>query len=145
MFGFNVQVIIDGIGICGILLGKDFERSGFMHSSLYMLLQKLISSSIPIRIASDAVLKVLAAASGHVTVGACSVPLSSREIIVYAFYVFFKQVAQLVVANADYIVDSMCRQLRHLDLNPHVPDVLASMLSYIGAAQDILPLLEEPV
>ncbi|XP_020093536.1 uncharacterized protein LOC109713762 isoform X2 [Ananas comosus] len=115
------QVIIDGIGICGILLGKDFERSGFMHSSLYMLLQKLISSSIPIRIASDAVLKVLAAASGSVTV------------------------AQLVVANADYIVDSMCRQLRHLDLNPHVPDVLASMLSYIGAAQDILPLLEEPM
>lgn len=49
------------------------------------------------------------------------------------------------MANADYIVDSLCRQLRHLDLNPHVPDVIAAMLSYIGAAHDILPLLEEPV
>lgn len=49
------------------------------------------------------------------------------------------------MANADYIIDSLCQQLRHLDLNPHVPDVLAAMLSYIGAAHDILPLLEEPV
>lgn len=49
------------------------------------------------------------------------------------------------MANADYIVDSLCRQLRHLDLNPHVPNVLAAMLSYIGVAYEILPLLEEPV
>ena len=47
--------------------------------------------------------------------------------------------------NADYVIDSICRQLRHLDLNPHVPNVLAAMLSYIGVAQRILPLLEEPV
>lgn len=49
------------------------------------------------------------------------------------------------MANADYIIDSLCRQLRHLDLNPHVPNVLAAMLSYIGVAHEILPLLEEPV
>lgn len=55
------------------------------------------------------------------------------------------QVGHLVVANADYVVDSICRQLRHLDLNPHVPSVLAAMLSYIGVAHEILPLLEEPV
>ncbi|KAG0462233.1 hypothetical protein HPP92_020709 [Vanilla planifolia] len=54
-------------------------------------------------------------------------------------------VGHLVVANADYIIDSLCRQLRHLDVNPHVPDVLAAMLSYIGAAREILPLLEEPM
>ncbi|RWV94131.1 hypothetical protein GW17_00043362 [Ensete ventricosum] len=34
--------------------------------------------------------------------------------------------------------------LRHLDINPHVPDVLAAILSYVGTARDILPLLEEP-
>ena len=55
------------------------------------------------------------------------------------------QVGHLVLANSDYIVDSICRQLRHLDLNPHVPNVLAAMLSYIGVAHKILPLLEEPV
>lgn len=47
--------------------------------------------------------------------------------------------------NADYVIDSICRQLRHLDLNPHVPNVLAAMLSYLGVTTKILPLLEEPV
>uniref|UniRef100_N1QRB9 TTI1 N-terminal TPR domain-containing protein n=1 Tax=Aegilops tauschii TaxID=37682 RepID=N1QRB9_AEGTA len=115
------QVMLDGIGVFGIILGQDFAHSGFMHSSLYLLLRKLISSSAQIRIASDAVLRTLAAAGGYSTVG------------------------QFVVANADYIVDSLCRQLRHLDLNPHVPDILASMLCYIGASRDILPFLEEPM
>jgi len=55
------------------------------------------------------------------------------------------QVGHLVLANSDYVIDSICRQLRHLDLNPHVPNVLAAMLSYIGVAHKILPLLEEPV
>ncbi|URD77989.1 TELO2 interacting protein 1 [Musa troglodytarum] len=54
-------------------------------------------------------------------------------------------VGQLVVANADYIIDSLCYQLWHLDVNPHVPDVLAAILSCVGTARDILPLLEEPM
>ncbi|CAL5402515.1 unnamed protein product [Camellia sinensis] len=54
-------------------------------------------------------------------------------------------VGHLVLANSDYVIDSICRQLRHLDLNPHVPNVLAAMLSYIGVAHQILPLLEEPM
>ncbi|KAL6998914.1 hypothetical protein U1Q18_000081 [Sarracenia purpurea var. burkii] len=54
-------------------------------------------------------------------------------------------VGHFVLANSDYVIDSICRQLRHLDLNPHVPNVLAAMLSYIGVAQKILPLLEEPM
>ncbi|KAG2550299.1 hypothetical protein PVAP13_9KG312978 [Panicum virgatum] len=113
-------VMLEGIGVLGVVLGQDFARSGFMHSSLYLLLRELISSSAQIRMASDAVLRALSAAGGHCSVG------------------------QFVVANADYIVDSLCRQLRHLDMNPHVPDVLASMLCYIGASRDILPFLEEP-
>ncbi|KAG1362012.1 putative TELO2-interacting protein [Cocos nucifera] len=117
----SCPVIIDGIGVFSIVLGKDFVCSGFMHSSIYLLLQNLICSNNQIRNASDAVLRALAASCSYPTVG------------------------HLVVANADYIVDSLCRQLRHLDLNPHVPDVIAAMLSYIGAAHDILPLLEEPV
>ncbi|MBA0555087.1 hypothetical protein Golob_014149, partial [Gossypium lobatum] len=115
-----ILVIIDGIGIFALCLGSDFASSGFLHSSLYLLLENLICSNFEVRSSSDAVLHLLSTTSGHSTVG------------------------QLVLANADYIVDSVCRQLRHLDLNPHVPNVLASMLSYVGVGHKILPLLEEP-
>ncbi|CAN0905959.1 TELO2-interacting protein 1 homolog [Linum grandiflorum] len=113
------QVAIDGIGIFAICLGNEFSSSGFLHSTLYLLLESLISADIQVRTASDAVLHVLSSTCGHSTVG------------------------ELVLANADYVVDSICRQLRHLDLNPQVPNVLASMLSYIGVTHKVLPLLEE--
>ncbi|XP_059666693.1 uncharacterized protein LOC132312369 [Cornus florida] len=115
------QVIIDGIGIFNMCLGKDFSSSGFLHSSLYALLENLTCSDFQIRSAADGVLRIISAMCGHPTVG------------------------HLVLANSDYVIDSICRQLRHLDLNPHVPNVLAAMLSYIGVAHKILPLLEEPM
>ncbi|KAI3997509.1 hypothetical protein MKX01_008116 [Papaver californicum] len=102
-------------------LGIDFATSGFLHSSLYLLLENLMCSRYQVKSASDAVLRIISDLSGHPTVG------------------------ELVVANADYIIDSLCRQLRHLDLNPHVPNVLAAMLSYVGVAHEVLPLLEEPL
>ncbi|KAM3355689.1 TELO2-interacting protein 1 isoform X1 [Capsicum galapagoense] len=115
------QVIIDGIGIFSMCIGRDFSSSGFLHSSLYMLLHNLICSHFQIRRASDAVLHIIAVMHDYPTVG------------------------HLVIANSDYIVDSLCRQLRSLELNPDVPNVLAAMLSYIGVAHSILPLLEEPM
>ncbi|KAK7407807.1 hypothetical protein VNO78_09907 [Psophocarpus tetragonolobus] len=114
-------VIIDGVGIFNLCLGRDFVSSGFLHSSLYLLLENLSSSNYRVRNAADSVLHILSITSGYPTVG------------------------QLVLENADYVIDSICRQLRHLDLNHHVPNVLASMLSYIGVAHKILPLLEEPM
>lgn len=69
-YGSLVQVILDGIGIFSIVLGKDFISSGFLHSSLYLLLRNLICSNSEIRIASDAVLRVLSVLSGHATVSA---------------------------------------------------------------------------
>lgn len=65
-----IQVILDGVGIFGILLGNDFVRSGFLHSSLYLLLRNLVTSRGEIKIASDAVLRVLSISSGHATVSA---------------------------------------------------------------------------
>ncbi|XP_071736555.1 uncharacterized protein [Rutidosis leptorrhynchoides] len=115
------QILIDGIGIFNLCLKSDFVSSGFLHSSLYVLLENLICSNFKVRHASDAVLHVIASTSGHPTVG------------------------HLVLANSDYVIDSICRQLRHLDLNPHVPSVLAAILSYIGVAHKILPLMEEPM
>ncbi|KAL5697581.1 hypothetical protein ACHQM5_028707 [Ranunculus cassubicifolius] len=115
------QVIIDGIGTFSVCLGKVFSSSGFLQSSLYLLLEKLICSSVEIRKASDAILHVISASAGYPSVGC------------------------LVVSNADYIIDSLCRELRHLDLNPHVPNVISAILSYVGIAKEILPLLEEPM
>ena len=65
---FFKQVIIDGIGIFSICLGKDFSSCEFLHSSLYLLLENLICSNFQIRSASDAVLHVIAATCGYSTV-----------------------------------------------------------------------------
>ncbi|XP_047335958.1 uncharacterized protein LOC124939537 [Impatiens glandulifera] len=115
------QVVIEGIGIFSMCLGKDFSTCGFLHSSLYVLLENLICSNFHIRRASDAALHAISTSLDYPTVG------------------------HLVLANSDYVIDSICRQLRNLDLNPHVPNVLAAMLSFLGIAHKILPLLEEPM
>ncbi|XP_047979927.1 TELO2-interacting protein 1 homolog isoform X3 [Salvia hispanica] len=115
------QVIIEGIGIFNICLGKEFSSCGFLHSSLYMLLENIICSDFQVRRAADTVLHVISATHNCPTVG------------------------HLVVDNSDYVIDSVCRQLRHLDCNPHVPNVLSAVLSYVGIADKILPLLEEPM
>ena len=65
---FYEQVIIDGIGIFNICLGNDFASSGFLHSSLYLLLENLICPNFQIRRACDAILHVLATTSGYSTV-----------------------------------------------------------------------------
>lgn len=65
---FLKQVIIDGLGIFNMCLGGEFSSRGFLHSSLYVLLENLICSNFQIRSASDAVLHVISATSGHPTV-----------------------------------------------------------------------------
>lgn len=67
-FCYVLQVIIEGIGVFGKILGKAFAQSGFVHSSMYLLLRKLISSSSEIRITSDAVLQCLSVYSGYISV-----------------------------------------------------------------------------
>ncbi|KAG5536902.1 hypothetical protein RHGRI_024361 [Rhododendron griersonianum] len=117
------MVIIEGIGIFSMCLGETFASCGFLHSSLYVLLENLYNllklTNLQIRSASDAVLHVVSSTCGYPTVG------------------------HLVLANSDYVIDSICHQLSRLYLNPHVPNVHAAMLSYIGLAHNILPLLEE--
>ncbi|GAB2219226.1 hypothetical protein Drorol1_Dr00006858 [Drosera rotundifolia] len=117
---FFCDVIIEGIGIFAKCLQKDFA-SRFLRISLYLLLENLICSNYEVRHAADTVLQIISSVSGYPKVG------------------------HLIVENADYIIDSFSRQLRHLDLNPHIPNVLAAMLSYVGVAHKILPLLEEPM
>lgn len=115
------QVLIEGIGIFNVTLGEHFASSGFLCSSLYLLLENLMCSNSDVRHASDVVLRLISTTSGCSSVG------------------------HLVMLNSDYVIDSLCHQLRHLDLNPHVPNVLAAMLSCVGVTHKILPLLEEPM
>ncbi|XP_021765318.1 uncharacterized protein LOC110729837 isoform X2 [Chenopodium quinoa] len=115
------QVLIEGIGIFNITLHEHFASSGFLCSSLYLLLENLMCSNSDVRHASDVVLRLISATSGCASVG------------------------HLVMLNSDYVIDSLCHQLRHLDLNPHVPNVLAAMLSCVGVTHKILALLEEPM
>nr|GEU38851.1 TELO2-interacting protein 1 homolog [Tanacetum cinerariifolium] len=61
-------VLIDGIGIFNLSLKSDFVSSGFLHSSLYVLLENLICSNFQIKRASDAVLHVISATSNYPTV-----------------------------------------------------------------------------
>ena len=50
----------------------------------------------------------------------------------------------LVVANVDYIVDAVSRQLRSLGAHPRAPQLLAALLRKAGVAPQLLPLLAEP-
>lgn len=70
------QVIIDGIGIFALCLRSDFASSGFLHSSLYLLLENLICSNFEVRSSSDAVLHLLSTISGHSMVCLYSILLS---------------------------------------------------------------------
>jgi hypothetical protein len=114
------QVILEGFGVFRISLGMSFETSGFLYSSLYLLLEKLTCSNYHIRSATDVALRMLSESPDY------------------------PSVKDLVVENADYIIDSLCHQLGYVTLYPHAPNMLAAVFSSIGAAHDIFPLLVEP-
>lgn len=66
LFLFSIgQVIIEGIGVFSICLGKEFSSCGFLHSSLYLLLERLVSSNFSVRNTAGAVLDVISYASGY--------------------------------------------------------------------------------
>lgn len=53
--------------------------------------------------------------------------------------------SQLVGANADYVVDGVCRQLRSLQQHPRAPQLLAALLREAGVSAALMPLLAEPL
>ncbi|CAI0555532.1 unnamed protein product [Linum tenue] len=66
------QVAIDGVGIFATCIENEFSLCGFLHSTLYLLLENVISADNQVRTASDAVLHILAASCGHSTMCAVS-------------------------------------------------------------------------
>ncbi|CDP20078.1 unnamed protein product [Coffea canephora] len=107
------------IGVLTMCLGKEYSSSGFLCSSLFMLLRNLICFNFKLK--------------------------TGVAFLENWWFLLLITSSFSIVSNSDYVIDSICWQLHHLDLNPHMPSVLAAILSYIGEAHKILPLLEEPV
>ncbi|KAH7284590.1 hypothetical protein KP509_34G061400 [Ceratopteris richardii] len=115
------QVMLEGIGVLAMSVGKLFEELGFLGSVLYLLLERLGCTSLFVSSTADLVLRTVSSA--------CAYP----------------SVRSLIVANTDYIVDALCRQLRHIEFFPNAPNMLVAVLRYTGAGQDLVTLLQEPM
>ncbi|KAL2608666.1 hypothetical protein R1flu_027239 [Riccia fluitans] len=115
------KVLVEGIGVLGLALGKEFEESGLLRLILFPLLEKLAS---PSQFVSQAAATSLNAIS---------------------YYSQYRTVKDLVVANLDNVVDFLCRQFRHLNMHPQSLNLLAAILRHTNTAPDLLPLLGEPL
>ncbi|MCO5612061.1 hypothetical protein L7F22_066323 [Adiantum nelumboides] len=118
---FLQQVILEGIGVLAVSVGKLFEEQGFLGSVLYLLLERLGCTDLFVSSTADLVVHIVSSACGYPSVRA------------------------LIVASTDYIVDSLCRQLRHMVFFPNSPNMLVAVLRYTGAGQDLVPSLQEPM
>ncbi|KAI5070070.1 hypothetical protein GOP47_0014413 [Adiantum capillus-veneris] len=118
---FLQQVILEGIGVLAVSIGKLFEEQGFLGSVLYLLLERLGCADPSVSSTAGLIVHIVSSACGYPSVRA------------------------LIVASTDYIVDSLCRQLRHMDFFPNSPNMLVAVLRYTGAGQDLVPLLQEPM
>eukprot|EP00899_Mesostigma_viride_P026422 jgi/Mesvir1/6965/Mv09110-RA.2 len=116
-----LQTLLEGLGCLAKSLGKGCADGRVMSMILYPMLDKLGSGSALVSEAAAVALRAVCQQAGYPTVGA------------------------LVVANADYVVDSLCRQMRHLELYPTAPQILVAVLHRTGTAAELLPLLNEPL
>ncbi|KAJ7549328.1 hypothetical protein O6H91_07G049000 [Diphasiastrum complanatum] len=144
------QVLVEGVGVCAISLGKSFEDCGLLGLVLYPLLEKLGCPNNSVAHAATLALRAICRRCGYDSVSSFKMKMQLGSFKRYddAYFeciLILFQVKSLVAANADHIIDSLCRQLRHLTLHPHAPNLLAVILCQTGAAPDLLPLLKEPL
>ena len=60
-----MQVLVEGIGVFGLALGKAFEDGGFLALVLYPLLEKLASTNSNVSYAADLALRAICHYSGY--------------------------------------------------------------------------------
>jgi hypothetical protein len=114
--------LLDAAGCLALALGQRIARSGRVRRALLLpLLERAPDSSPPVASAAAAALAALVSAAGYATLG------------------------DLAAADADYLVDALCRQLRDLDAHPTAPALLAALLRSSGVAPALLPAMAEPV
>ena len=122
-----LRVLMEGMGIIGEGLGKDHIRtSAFLTNVLCPLLDKLGEESLEVRDTAALVLLKLAQIGEYDSTD--DSPIGS-----------------LVVANADYVVDMLSRQMRHLDKHSRAPRLFAAILRRTDAAKSMVKLLAEPI
>ena len=122
-----LRVLMEGMGIIGEGLGKDHIRtSAFLTNVLCPLLDKLGEESLEVRDTAALVLLKLAQSGEY----------NSTD---------DSPIASLVVANADYVVDMLSRQMRHLDKHSRAPRLFAAILRRTDAAKSMVKLLAEPI
>eukprot|EP00850_Spirogloea_muscicola_P014794 SM000108S14238 [mRNA] locus=s108:407063:414651:- [translate_table: standard] len=116
------QILLRGVAVFARALGRRFVSPGtLLASTLYPVLDKLGDTYGPVSEAAGIAL--------HSICINCGYP-SPRA---------------LVAANADYIVDSLCRGLRHLAVYPRTPRLFVAVLSRTKSSVNLLPLLSEPI
>ncbi|KAK3276925.1 hypothetical protein CYMTET_15030 [Cymbomonas tetramitiformis] len=137
-----IQILIEGFGVLAEALKERFTRNvALLPAVMYPLLERL---GDPHPLVSSA---------------------AARTLRCIALHCCYGTLEALIVANGDYLVESLCRQLRHIhahphaphlfaailrhtvrhiDAHPHVPHLFAAILRHTGAAMHLLPVLCEP-
>ncbi|GBG85182.1 hypothetical protein CBR_g39747 [Chara braunii] len=115
-------VLLEGLAVFARALGRRFvSEGGLLACTLQQVLDKL--------------------GDPHPSVSEAA-KLTLDSICVFCGY---PSPRKLIAANADYVVDALCRNLHHLELHPRTPDLFVAVLRQTGAAPDLLPLLREPM
>ena len=108
---------LEALATFSIVLSKDFRKT--LIKSLYPLLEKVTDRNHVIRNCALKALEVIA--------------ISSQ----------YKDIAELINKNADYLVSSISIHLRHLGMFPRSPAVLQAMLTHSDVA--VFPLIRDTV
>lgn len=114
-----VRALLEAAGATARALGRRFNGRP-LRAALLPIAERLGDPCAAVAGAAAAACSAAVAASGAHDLAAC------------------------VAANSDYIVDGLCRQLRHLDQHPRAPAVLAGLLAVSGVPAALLPLFSEP-
>lgn len=112
-----LSLLLDGVKSIAVALGRKFNP--LLQIALYPLLQKLGDSNAVISQSAYSTLQTVCQECGYSTL------------------------TELLKTNADYLINSICLKLRHLDLYPESTVALSALLQYGGTT--VLPLVTDSV
>jgi len=69
--------------------------------------------------------------------------VNKYKIVLNGLYSFNSNIQELILMNADYLVNSISLRLRHLMSNPKAPLVLKVTVTYSN--KDILPVIDDTI